>query len=160
MLCPSIFFRLISSDNKDKTTSSNFKEIVLLPMAITKLSHEFGKEHNKLIHLSSSEILISTYTYRLTIVLNAFKCSATESPSLILRLYNLFLRNSLFTRDLDSYKFPNFSHKSLVVASSDRFSNTKSDRHSHIVLFAFRSNFFQSSAEVPVGVVPGYTAMH
>jgi hypothetical protein len=62
VLCPSMFFRLISSDNKDETTSSNFKEVVLLPMATTKLSHESSKEHNKLIHLSSFEIFISTYT--------------------------------------------------------------------------------------------------
>jgi hypothetical protein len=62
VLYPSIFFRLISSNNKDETTSSNFKEVVLLPMATTRLSHESGKEHSKLIHLSSSEILISTDT--------------------------------------------------------------------------------------------------
>jgi hypothetical protein len=35
VLCPSIFFHLISSNNKDETTSSNFKEVVLLPMATT-----------------------------------------------------------------------------------------------------------------------------
>jgi hypothetical protein len=62
MFCPSMLFCHISSDNKDETTSSNFKEVVLLPMATTKLSHEFGKEHSKLIHLPSSEILISTDT--------------------------------------------------------------------------------------------------
>ena len=52
MLCPSMFLCLISSDNKDETTSSNFKEVLLLSMATTKLSHESGKEHSKLIHLS------------------------------------------------------------------------------------------------------------
>jgi hypothetical protein len=87
-----MFFHLISSDNKDETTSSNFKAVVLLPMATTRLSHEFGKEHSKLIHLSSFKILISTDTHWLTTVLKAFKFSTTESPSLILRLYNLFLR--------------------------------------------------------------------
>jgi hypothetical protein len=39
-------------------------------------------------------------------VLNAFKCSVTELPSLILRRYNFFLRNNLFTRDFDWYKLP------------------------------------------------------
>jgi hypothetical protein len=62
VLCPSIFFHLMSSDNKDETTSSNFKEVVFLPIATTRLSHESGKEHNKLIHLSSSKFLISTDT--------------------------------------------------------------------------------------------------
>jgi hypothetical protein len=43
-----MFFRLISSDNKDDTTSSELKVVALLPMATTKISHEFGKEHDKL----------------------------------------------------------------------------------------------------------------
>jgi hypothetical protein len=47
VLYPSMFFHLISSDNKDETTSSNLKPVVLLPMATTRLSHEFGKEKNK-----------------------------------------------------------------------------------------------------------------
>jgi hypothetical protein len=58
----SMFSRLIYSDNKDDTTSSKFKEVVLQPMATTRISHEFDKEHSKLIHLSSSEILISIDT--------------------------------------------------------------------------------------------------
>ena len=49
--------------DKDETISSNCKEIALLPIAITGLSHESGREHNKLIHLSSSKILISTYDH-------------------------------------------------------------------------------------------------
>ena len=57
----SIFFYLISLDNKDETTSSKLKVVVLLPVATTKLSHDSGKEHHKMIHLSSSKILISTY---------------------------------------------------------------------------------------------------
>src|SRR3984885_14283383 len=56
----SIFFRLISSVSKAETISSNCKAVALLPIAITRLSHESGREHNKLMHLSSSEILIST----------------------------------------------------------------------------------------------------
>jgi hypothetical protein len=59
-LYPSMFIHLISFENMNETTSSKLKVVVLLPMAITKLSNEFGKEHNKLIHFSSSEILIST----------------------------------------------------------------------------------------------------
>jgi hypothetical protein len=59
VLYPSIFFHLISSNNKDETTSSKFKEIVLLPMATTRLSHKSSKEHNKMIHIYSSGILIS-----------------------------------------------------------------------------------------------------
>jgi hypothetical protein len=54
-----MFFSLISYDNKDETTSLKLKVVVLLSMATTRLSHEFGKEHNKWIDLSSSKILIS-----------------------------------------------------------------------------------------------------
>jgi hypothetical protein len=53
-------FHLISSDCRDVTTSVYFDVVALLPIATTILSHEFDKEHNKLMHLSSSEILIST----------------------------------------------------------------------------------------------------
>jgi hypothetical protein len=50
-----MLFRLISFDNKDETTSSYFNAYcVVLPIATTKLSQESGKEHNKVIHLSSS----------------------------------------------------------------------------------------------------------
>jgi hypothetical protein len=57
-----MFFRLISSNNKDETTSSNFKGYVLLLMATTRLSHESGKEHNKLIHLSVDFNLVQYFT--------------------------------------------------------------------------------------------------
>ena len=116
---------------------SNYKAIALLPIAITTLSHESGREHNRLMHLSSSEILISTDDNWLTIVLNAFRCSVTEFPSFILRLYSFFCRNSLFTRDLDWYKVPNLFHKSFVVASLDTFRNSESKTHNCIVLFSF-----------------------
>jgi len=56
----SIFFCLIFSVSKVETISSNCMVVALLPIAITRLSHEFGREHNKLMHLSSSKILIST----------------------------------------------------------------------------------------------------
>ena len=55
----SIFFHIISSVSKDETISSNCKAVALLPIAITILSHESSRERNKLMHLSSSEILIS-----------------------------------------------------------------------------------------------------
>jgi hypothetical protein len=61
VFCPSMFFHLISSDNKDEITSSKLKVMELLPMATTRLSHESGKKQSKLIHLSSSKILISIY---------------------------------------------------------------------------------------------------
>jgi hypothetical protein len=60
VLCPSMLFHLISYENKDDTTSSKLKVVVLLPMTTTRLPHESGKEHNKLIHLSSLDVLIST----------------------------------------------------------------------------------------------------
>src|SRR5271168_778310 len=96
----------------------------------------------------------------LTTVLNAFKCSVTESPYFILRLYSFFRRNSLFTRDLDWYKVPNLSHRAFAIASPDTFNNTEFETHNRIVLFAFRSNFFHSSSVTPVGLVPGSTAIH
>jgi hypothetical protein len=52
-LYPSMFFHLISSNNKDETTSSKLKVFILLPIATTRLSHESSKENNKMIHLSS-----------------------------------------------------------------------------------------------------------
>jgi len=54
----SIFFHLISSIRNDETISSNCKVVTLLPIAMSRLSHKSGREHNKLMHLSSSEILI------------------------------------------------------------------------------------------------------
>jgi hypothetical protein len=54
MPCLSMFFHLISSDNKDETTSSKLKVVAILPMDTTKQSHKYGKEKNKQIHLSSS----------------------------------------------------------------------------------------------------------
>jgi hypothetical protein len=56
-----MFFLLIYSKNKDATTSSSINVVELLSIATTKLSQESGKEHNMLIHFSSSVILISTY---------------------------------------------------------------------------------------------------
>jgi len=55
-----MFSLLISFEKKDETTSSKLKLVALLLMTTTRLSHELGKEHNKQIYLSSSEILIST----------------------------------------------------------------------------------------------------
>jgi hypothetical protein len=40
LLWISMFFHLISSDNKDETTSLKIKVVALLPMAITRLSHK------------------------------------------------------------------------------------------------------------------------
>ena len=143
---PSMIFRLISSDNKDATASSYFNvDWVVLPIATTRLSQESGKDHNKVIHLSSSAIVILTETSWLTKVLKAFRCSVTKSPSCILRWYNFFQRNNLFSRDFDWYKFPNLSHSSLAVDSPETFNRTESTRQSRIVLLALLSNFSQSS---------------
>jgi hypothetical protein len=57
---PSMFFYLISSDNRDATMSLSINVVVLLPIATIKLYHESGKERNRLIHFSSLVILIST----------------------------------------------------------------------------------------------------
>ena len=123
----SIDFLLISSDSKDETISSNFNaDFVLLPIATTRLSQESGREHSKVMHLSSSSILISTETSWLTRVLKTLRWSVTESPSSILRWYSFFRRNSLFTRDLDWYKFPNFSHNFFAESSPETFSSTES----------------------------------
>jgi hypothetical protein len=40
VLCPSMFFRLISSDKKYEATSSNFKEVTLLPMCWVQVIFE------------------------------------------------------------------------------------------------------------------------
>jgi len=54
---PSMDFYLISSNNKDITISSKL-DVIVIPMLITRLSCEFCKENNKIMHLSSSNILI------------------------------------------------------------------------------------------------------
>jgi len=103
--------------SKDETISSNRKVVTLLPIATTRVSHEFGREHNQMMHYSSSETFISIDNNWLTTILKAFRCSVTETPSFILRLDNFFHRNNLFTRDLDWYKVPKLSHKTFVEAS-------------------------------------------
>ena len=142
-----MFFHLISIENKDETSSSKLKVVALLLMATP-------------IHLSSLEILISIDKNWVTTLLKVFKCYVTKSPSFILWLYNFFHRNNFFTKDLDWYKIPNLFHKSLVIDSPDTFSNIESERHNQILLFAFRSNFFQSSIEVHVGAVLVSTMIH
>jgi hypothetical protein len=62
--------------------------------------------------------------------LKAFRCSAKDSPSSILRWYNFYRRNNLFTRDFDWYKFPNFSHNLFVASSLEMFNKTKLERQS------------------------------
>lgn len=56
---PSIFFFLISSNKNNATTSLSFSVVLFLPIAMTKLYHESGNEQSKLMHFSSSMILIS-----------------------------------------------------------------------------------------------------
>lgn len=48
-----------SSDNKDETILLKLKVGALLTMTTIEISHESSTEKNKLIHLSSYEILIS-----------------------------------------------------------------------------------------------------
>jgi hypothetical protein len=71
-------------------------------------------------------ILISTDNNWLITVLNAFRWSITETPSLILRRYNFFQRNNLFTRDFDSYKIPNLSQSFFVDYLPETFNNIES----------------------------------
>ena len=60
LLDPSMFLHLISSDNRGSTTSSRLIMVDLLHVATTILSHEFGKKYNRLVHVSSSIIMIYT----------------------------------------------------------------------------------------------------
>jgi hypothetical protein len=101
VLYPLMLFCLISPDNKDDTTLSKLEEFVLLPVDTTRLSDESVEEHNKQIHLSLLEILISTNNSWLTTILEVFVFSITKSPSFILRLYNLFCKNDFLTREFD-----------------------------------------------------------
>lgn len=93
-------------------------------------------------------------------VLNAFRCSITISPSLILKRYNFFLRNNLFTSDFNWYKLSSLSHSFFTVSSHDTFNSTKYERQSRILLQAFLSSFCQSFFDVPFGVVLGSTKIH
>ena len=89
-----------------------------------------------------------------TITIDPFRCFVSKSPSFILKMYNLFWRNNLFTSDFDLYKLPNSSHRFFVVSSPHKFNNIYSARQSQIVLLYFLSSFSQSSFDVQVGVVP------
>jgi hypothetical protein len=125
---------------------------------MTNLYQESDKEHNRLIHFSSM-ILISTDGNWIIMVLNEFKCSVTELKSLILRRYNFFLRNNLFTRNFDWQKIPKLSH-SFLANSPKTFNNTKSVRHSQIILIALFSSFSHSSLDITVRKVHGQIAAH
>jgi hypothetical protein len=156
---PSMFFLLISS-NKEATMSYGASVVVLLPIAMTKLSRESRREHNRMIHFSSSMILISTNNNWINTVLNAFKCSVTELPSLILRRYIFFLRNILFTRYFDWYKLPNLSHSFLAESSPHTFNSNISTRQSRIVLISLLSSFSHSSIDMPIEWVLGQIDVH
>jgi hypothetical protein len=106
------------------------------------------------------QILISTEDKWLIMILSTFKCSVTELPSLILRRYNLFLRNNLFTRDFNWYKLPNLSHSFLAEYSPETFRNTESARQSRIVLLNLLSNFSHSSIDIPIDMVPRQIVVH
>jgi hypothetical protein len=56
---PSMFFLLISYKSRDASMYYSANVVELLPIAMTKISQESGKEHNRIIHLSSLMILIS-----------------------------------------------------------------------------------------------------
>jgi hypothetical protein len=134
--------------------SSSTSVVVLLPIATTKLSRESRKEHNRLIHFSSSVILISIDDNWINMVLNSFKLLVTGLPSLILRRYSFFMRNNLFTIDFDWYKLPNLSQSFLDKSSHDTFSSTKSARQRRIILLALLSSFSHSFIYMLFGWVP------
>lgn len=50
----SMFFCIISFSNNDEAISSNFIVVELLSMEKTKLSHDFGRKHKKLMHFCAS----------------------------------------------------------------------------------------------------------
>jgi hypothetical protein len=75
-----MFFYLISSDKGDTTTSSSINVVELLPISMTKISQEFGKENNRIIHLSTSIIFIFIDNNDIIKILNAFNFSVTELP--------------------------------------------------------------------------------
>ena len=152
---------LISSYNKDETISSKFKvDFVLLFIATTRLSKESNRENNKLMHLSSSSISISTKISSLARVLKTLRWSVTESPYSMMRWYSFFHRNNFFTRDFHWYKFPSFSHSFFGESSLETFNNTKSERKRWIVFLAFLCNFFQSFDDIGIGFVLGFMASH
>ena len=113
-----------------------------------------------MIHFSSSMILISIDDNYLNKVLNTFKCSVTEMPSLILIRYSFFLRNNLFTRYFDWYKIPKLFHIFLDESSPKTFKSTKFARQIWILLLTLLSSFSHSFVDMLVGWVPGHTVFH
>jgi hypothetical protein len=154
-----MLFLLIYSDIIDVTTYSSAKVVVLLPISMTKLSQEVGKEHNRLTHFSLV-ILISIEDNCIIMVLNTFKCLVTELPSLILRRYSFFFRNNLFSRDFDWYKLPNLSHNFLVNYSPKTFISTKYAIQSQITVLVIFSSLSHSSIDIHVDMVPRQIVVH
>jgi hypothetical protein len=63
LVYPSMLFHLISSNIRAATTYSSVNVVELLPIATTRLSHESGKEHNKMIHFSSLVIFVRIFRH-------------------------------------------------------------------------------------------------
>ena len=96
-------------------------------------------EHNRVIHWSSSSNLTPDDVNYAIKKLNAFRWSAMDPPSSILREYNFFLRNNLFTKHLAWYTNPIHVHKLFAVFSSRMFRRIESARHSLMRPLAFQS---------------------
>lgn len=81
-------------------------------------------------------------------------------PSFILKLYNFFHKNTLFTRDLNYCEAPNLFHNAFTITYLKTFHNTKFERHNCIMFPTFRSNLVQSSVNILFDMVHGSIMIH
>ena len=100
--------------------------------------------------ISSSKTILTEESW-LVIILNLFKCYATEAPSFILRLYSLFIKKTLFDDVFFSYKSCNFFHRPSVVFSPATLKYTFFAEYYRAIAIAFLSSLFQSSTIINEG---------
>jgi hypothetical protein len=110
--------------------SSSANVVELLPISMTKLSQEFGKEHNRLIHFSSLVILISTNNNWLITILNAFNAQLLISHHSSSKYTTSYEGTTSLPRISTGTSFPTCPTIFLVESSPETFNNTKFTRQS------------------------------
>ena len=114
----------------------------------------FGKEAKTIRARISSSKSISTDDYCFVIVLNSFRCCATETFSAIFKLKNFFIRCTLLFVDSFSYMPDKAFIKSAVVFSFTTLCATDLDRVNLITPSTCLSRRAHSSAFTASGFVP------
>ena len=132
----------------------SFYFLVELLTTILIASQLFGKEAKTINARISSSKSISTDDNQFVIVLNSFKCCATNAFYAIFKLNSFFIRCTLLFSDGFSYIPDKAFIKSAVVFSSTTLCVTDLDRVSLITPSTCLSRRAHSSAFIASGFVP------